>query len=46
MALNDAKSKLGQVVNSRVESVHRDFLASGNMSEGEGRECPGPDREG
>ena len=30
-ALNDAKSKLGQVVNSRVESVHRDFLASGNM---------------
>ena len=30
-ALNDAKSKLGQVVNSRVESVHRDFLASGNI---------------
>ena len=30
-ALDDAKSKLGQIVNSRVESVHRDFVAAGFM---------------
>ena len=30
-ALNDAKAKIGQLVNSRVESVHKDFMASGFM---------------
>ena len=35
-ALNDAKSKIGQIVNSRVESVHRDFVAAGFMG-GDGK---------
>ena len=30
-ALNNAKSKLGQIVQSRVESKHRDFVASSSM---------------